>query len=259
MKKMFRKVSAAAMSAAMVLGNGVMFAANAEDAAPADTTSTVIVESVEATSTEAVSSVEATSSETASAEVTTTATEATTAEVTTTVASQGFVAGTFYSTSANYQGYNTYSFASDGKSGSYTNSVSGASVNFTASYANGVLTVNYSDGSSKTGNVSGLSSGAAVNQFTITWNSGEVETFSATVPATASTTSAASVTTTSAAKTSAGSTTAAGSTTKAATTTAKVANKNDSPKTGDSFPALAMTAALLSAAALSITTKKRSK
>ncbi|MBP7185883.1 MAG: LPXTG cell wall anchor domain-containing protein [Ruminococcus sp.] len=52
--------------------------------------------------------------------------------------------------------------------------------------------------------------------------------------------------------------TASATTTTAATTT-KAANKNDSPKTGDSFPALAMTAALLSAAALSITTKKRNK
>ncbi len=52
--------------------------------------------------------------------------------------------------------------------------------------------------------------------------------------------------------------TASAATTTAATTT-KAANKNDSPKTGDSFPALGMTAALLSAAALSITTKKRNK
>ena len=50
----------------------------------------------------------------------------------------------------------------------------------------------------------------------------------------------------------------AAATTQAVTTTAK-ANTNDSPKTGDTFPALAMTAALLSAAALSISTKKRNK
>ena len=45
-------------------------------------------------------------------------------------------------------------------------------------------------------------------------------------------------------------------TTKAATTTTK-ANTNDSPKTGDTFPALAISAALLSAAGLSFVARKK--
>lgn len=250
MKKMFRRFSAAAMSAALVLGNGVMFAANAEEE---------VTTTAEAVVTDATTEAVATTETVPVSETTATSVE-TTQPAETTTPTQGFVAGTFYSTSSAYQGYNTYNFASDGKSGSCTNSVTGSSVNFTASYANGVITVNYADGTSKTGNVSNLTGNTTINEFTITWNGGQVETFSATVPTITTTTATAiaASTTTSAATTVSGSTTGAASTTKAATTTAKP-NKNDSPKTGDSFPALAMTAALLTAAGLTFATKKRSK
>lgn len=259
MKKFIGKVSAAAMSAAMILGNGVILNASAAEGDAVTTTEAAVVTTVQATATEAAATT--TEAATTQAPVATETTTVTTAEATTTApatttaqVSTGFVAGTYYSSSAKYQGYNTYSFASDGKSGSYINSVAGSTVTFTISYANPTITLSFSDGTSKTGNITNIASGATVSNFTITWNSGEVETFSTTPPASAVTTTtfAAAATTTSV-----GSTTAA-STTKAVTTTAKP-NKNDSPKTGDSFPALAMTAALLTAAGLSFATKKRSK
>ena len=227
MKKMIKKVSAAAMSAALVLGNGVMlsaYAADGEQAAAETTTVAAVV--AEAATTAA--------PETTAAEVTTTAAATTTAAPT-----SPFVAGTFYSTSSAYQGYNKYSFAADGMSGTFTNTAGASSAFTVAGYSNGTITINFSTGP-KTGTVGNITASPAITGFTITWSTGDVETFSSTAPTTAATTTVAATTA------AAASSTTVASTTKAATTTTKP-NKNDSPKTGDSFPALAVTAALLSA------------
>ena len=184
MKKFIGKVSAAAMSAAMILGNGVILNASAAEGDAVTTTAAAVVTTVQATATEAAATT--TEAATTQAPVATETTTVTTAEAATTApatttakVSTGFVAGTYYSSSAKYQGYNTYSFASDGKSGSYINSVAGSTVTFTISYANPTITLSFSDGTSKTGNITNIASGATVSNFTITCY-GEVETFSTT-------------------------------------------------------------------------------
>lgn len=247
MKKMFSKVSAAAMSAALILGNGVLLGAYASEADATTETTTTTAAAEITTTTTTVAATEATTT-------TTTVAESTTTTVAVTAADQGAFTGTFYATSAKYSGFNTYSFSSDGKSGSFTNSVTGTATAFTAQYTNGAITISF-NGGTKTGTLSNITGTTSITGFTVTWSDGEVETFTTSVPTVTTTTAAAASTTTTTSAT--GSATSA-STTKAVTTTAKQ-NKNDSPKTGDSFPALAMTAALVSAASLSLITKKRNK
>ena len=242
MNKMMTKLSAAALSAAMVLGNGVLLSAGAEG----EETTTA------ATVTEAV---------TTTAEATTAA-ETTTAAPATTTAAQPSVdvaslAGTWqYQVSSGNETVDkgakingTVTINSDGTFSftDTTGKVTTGTVKAEVENIGGtnVTNINFYAGST-------LSFGGAYrNADDISIGNGGMARLVRGAAVIAETTTAASAT-------AAGSATTAPTTTKAATTTTK-ANTNDSPKTGDTFPALAVSAALLSAAALSITTKKRNK
>ena len=250
MNKMMTKISAAALSAAMVLGNGIVLSAYADDAE----TTTAAVETTTAAATES------------QTEATTTATETTTAAPATTTAAQPSVAvsalaGTwqYQVSSGNYtveqgaKSNGTVTINSDGTF-SYTDATGKVTTGTVKAEVENIGGTNITNINFYAGSTFSFG-GAYRNADEISIGNGGMSRLVRGAAVIAETTTAAA---TSAVATSAtGSATSAASTTAAATTTK--ANKNDSPKTGDSFPALAMTAALLSAAALSITTKKRNK
>ncbi len=248
MKKMVTKISAAALSAAMVLGSSAVLSAGAEgeDAAVSTTTAaeiststettTTVAETVLTTSTAAVTEAAATTSTAAATEAATAAASTTTQPAAVTMNN---LAGKWeYQVSSGNdtvdkgaKSNGTVEIKADGTF-TYTNAenktstgtvkieseeIGGTSVTFINFYIGSEVSFG---GAYFSANAISIGNGGMSRLVRITDN--------------------------------------AAATTQAVTTTAK-ANTNDSPKTGDTFPALAMTAALLSAAALSISTKKRNK
>lgn len=249
MNKMIAKISAAALSAAMVLGNGVVLSAGAEGeetTVPAVVSETAApVETTEPATQPPTESAPAETSAETTASVQTEAPTATTSAVPAASITIGTIAGSWVYQVANGNTTVDQSAKDNGsveitKEGTFTytdttgKKTTGTVVIGTEEIAGTTLTtVNFYEGTT-------LSFGGYYR------SNGEISIGNGGTARLVRPSSAAPATT------------QAATTTKAASTTTK-ANTNDSPKTGDSFPALAISAALLSAAALSITTKKRNK
>lgn len=256
MKKIITKVSAAALSAAMVLGNGIILSAGAEGEETTAAVTEAVTTAVQAPTAEAATQ----AAETTAAQAETTAAQATAAQAETTAAPTTSVAPAASVTVSSLVGKWIYQVSSGNatvdkgakdngtveiaKDGTYkytdtTGAVKTGTVVVGTEEIGGTAatTVNFYEGST-------LSFGGYYrSNYEISIGNGGMARLVRETATAATTTVAVSGTAT---------------TTKAAVTTTK-ANTNDSPKTGDSFPALAISAALLSAAALSITTKKRNK